>query len=411
MMLLKRKNILGLILCTLILSASVPMLLGIQNTPQTVFGGDMVAISQVNSSVKLNVSMLDTIREEPNVVAASAEITCFSVVNEHPVLVRGVIINDFMTIEDSQIVGGEVADPMRFAVVGQKLAGQIGLSVGDRFILTGSSNAAMFQMTVDAFYRSSHSEDEILVPLDYARKMAGLGQDAVLFIRVKTTNQSALVETLEKQEQPVVVTDSGGTVTPINAHISEEERAQQQLAIKYLDTAQFKATNGSYVSIFVREGSNSIRVVVTTFIVLDGSLAFIGSAAIVTRAVIERRQEIGIISALGANRRYLRKQILKDVFLMSVAASLIGMALGYLLIVIIEHYGLLQMFGESIRAVLEPEIVLGIFLASVLIHTLSALSIESMLARVKPRELLQETEIVEREADAPPLADILGVDA
>ncbi|MBA3045814.1 MAG: FtsX-like permease family protein [Euryarchaeota archaeon] len=411
MMLLKSKNIVGLILCTLILSASVPMLMGIQNTPQTIFGGDMVAVTQVNSSTKLNVSMLDTIKSEPNVVSASAEITCFSVVNDQPVLIRGVKLNDFLALEGGELVRGSVGNPERFAVIGSTLASKIGLDVGDRLLLTGSSNPALFQLEIDAVYSGRYSEDELLVSLPHARKMAGLGQDAVLFIRVKTTNQTALVETLEQQEQAVVVTTPGGIVTPVNTEITDEERAQQQLAIRYLDTAQFKATNGSYVSIFVQEGSNSIRVVVTTFIILDGALAFIGSAAIISRAVIERRHEIGIISAVGADRNYLRKLIMRDAFVMSIVSSLLGLGIGYLILIFIEDRGLLRMFGESIHPMINAQILLGMFVASVLIHMASALMIEKMLSRVKPRELMQETEKLDREVDAPPLNIVLGMDA
>jgi ABC-type antimicrobial peptide transport system permease subunit len=411
MMMLKMKNIAGLVLCTLILSASVPLMLGIQETPKTVFGGDMVAVSQVNSTTRLNASMVETLKIQTNVVAASAEISCFSVIKDSPVLIRGVNLDDFLEIEGSQLVRGTVDDPNRFAVVGRKLANKINLEVGDRFLLTGSSNSAIFQMKIDAIYEGIYSEDELLVPLAYARKMAGLGEESVLFIRVKTTNQTALMETLEQQEQPVVVTTSNGLVTPVNTQITEEERAQQQLAIKYLDNAQFKASNGSYVSIFVREGANSIKVVVTTFIVLDSALAFIGSAAIVSRAIIERRHEIGIISAVGADRNYLRKIIARDVLIMSVLASFLGVFIGYLMVRLIEDQGLLLMFGETIHAVINPYILAGIFSASVIIHTTSGLLIENTLSKVKPKDLMQETEKVEREVDAQPLSQVLGVDA
>jgi ABC-type antimicrobial peptide transport system permease subunit len=410
MMMLKMKNIAGLILCTLILSASVPLMLGIQDTPKTVFGGDMVAVSQVNSTTRLSASMVDSLKNQTNVVAASAEISCFSVIRNSPVLVRGVNLDDFLKIEESKLIEGIVEDPDRFAVIGKKLANKINLDVGDRFLLTGSSSSAIFQMEIDAIYEGRYSEDELLVPLAYARKMAGLSEDTVLFIRVKTTNQTALVETLEQQQQPVVVTTASGTVTPVNTQITEEEREQQQLAIKYLDTAQFKASNGSYVSMFVREGANSIKVVVTTFIVLDGALAFIGSAAIVSRAIIERRHEIGIISAVGADRNYLRKIIARDVLIMSVLASFLGVSIGYLLVRLIEEQGLLLMFGETIHAVINPYILAGIFAASVFIHTTSGLLIESTLSKVKPKDLMQETEKVEREVDAQPLSQVLGVD-
>lgn len=407
MMMLKPKNIAGLVLCTLVLSASVPMLLGIQQAPQTMFGGDMVAVSQVNSTVALNESMADTIKAQPTVAAASAEITCFGVIGDAPVLTRGVVLGDFLAIEGCSLAGGEVVDQDRFAVIGDRLAETVHLDVGDRFLLVGSTNSAIFQLEVSAVYTGGAPCDELLVPLPYARKMAGLGADSVLFIRVKTTNQTALVESLEEQEHPVVVTTSGGAVTPINTELTEEERAQQELAIKYLDTAQFRASNGSYVSVFVREGGNSIKVVVGTFIALDGALAFIGSSAIVSRAIIERRHEIGIISAVGADRNYLRRLIARDILAMSAVASALGVGMGYVLARAIEDRGILQMFGETIHAVMDPQIILGMFAASVLIHLSSGMMIENMLSSSKPRELLQETEKAVREADARPIEDVL----
>ena len=85
MFLLKKKNIIGLILCTLVLSASIPLLMGIEATPGSVFGGDMVALSQVDSSQSLDAGLVDELKTQPNVEAASAEISCFSVINNFPV--------------------------------------------------------------------------------------------------------------------------------------------------------------------------------------------------------------------------------------------------------------------------------------------------------------------------------------
>ncbi len=407
MMILRKKTAIGLVICTLILSASVPLLLGIEATPRTVFGGDMVAVSQVNSSVKLNASLVAELKEQPNVQAASGEISCFCVIKGYPTVVRGVDMDDFLELENSTLIRGEVQDKSRFAVMGKKLASKIDLDVGDRFLLTGSSNSAMFQMEVDAIYSGRYSEDELLIPLSYARKMAGLSVDSVLFIRVRTNNQSALMEGLETSERPVVVTTSQGTVTPVNTNISQEDRLKQQLAIKYLDTARFRASNGSYVSLFVQEGTNSIKVVVGTFIILDGALAFIGSAAIVSRAVIERRNEIGIISAIGADRNYLRKMLARDTLILSILASLTGVLLGYLLVLFIEDQGLLLMFGETIHAVINPVIILGIFALSVTIHVCSVLVIGGVLTKVRPRSLMQETEMLEREEGSPTLESVL----
>lgn len=410
MMLIRKKTALGLILCTLVLSASVPLLLGIEATPKAVFGGDMVAVSQINSSVSLNASLVEELTNQTNVQAASAEITCFSLIHDQPVIVRGVNLDDFLKLENSTLIRGNITSSERFAVIGRKLASRVSLDVGDRFLLTGSSSSAIFQLEIDAVYKGKYSEDELLVPLSYARKMAGLSENAVLFIRVKTTNQTALVEELVTQKQPVVVTDSTGSTTSVNVNITEEERVKQQLAIKYLDTARFKASNGSYVSMFVQEGTNSIRVVVSTFIVLDGALAFIGSAAIISRAIIERRTEMGVLSAIGANRRQILLMIVRDVIIISVTASLIGTLLGFALVMWIEDFGLLLMFGETIHVIIDSSILVGIFIISVIIHVCSALVVSTVLTKARPRSLMQEVEVQEREEASPTLESVLGVD-
>jgi ABC-type lipoprotein release transport system permease subunit len=194
MMLLRKKTGLGLVLCTLVLTASVPLLLGIEATPNAVFGGDMIAISQVNATESLSASLVEELKAQNDTLAASAEITCFTVVQGEPVVVRGVELDDFLELENSSLVKGEVCHHERFVVAGRKLADRAGLDIGDRLMLTGSSSPTLFQLEVDAIYKGRYSEDELLVPLAYARKMVGLGGDSVLFIRVRTTNQTALFE-------------------------------------------------------------------------------------------------------------------------------------------------------------------------------------------------------------------------
>lgn len=407
MMLLRKKTMVGLMLCTLVLTASVPLLLGIEATPKTVFGGDMLALSQVNSTISLNASMVDDLKANPHIQAASAEITCFSVIQDQPVVIRGVDLENFMEIENGTMIEGNVTNREKFAVLGSKLADRLDLDVGDKFLLTGSSSTALFQMRVDALFESEFSDDELLISLPYARKMAGLSQNTVLFIRVKTDNQTALIEDLTNQDQPVAVTDSAGITTPVNTNISEEERMQQQLAIKYLDTARFKSSNGSYVSLFVQEGSNSIGIVVTTFIILDGALAFIGSAAIISRAIIERRTEIGVISAIGADKNKIRRMILQDVFLISITASIIGTLLGYGVVMWVEGSGVLIMFGETIHATINSTILLALFALSVLIHLFSGMLVVTILTKINPRRLMQEAEVIERDDTLPSLESTL----
>ena len=188
MMLLKKKTIIGLFLCTLVFSSSVPMLMGIQASPEEIFGGEVITLSQVNSTAALNASLADELNAGNQTVVASAEVYAFSVVNDQPIIVRGVKLDDFFAIENGTIIEGNVTNDVSFAVVGKDMARRTKLEVGDRFILTGSSSPALFQLKVDAIYDSEMGADDLLISLPRARKIAGLGENEASVIRVKTEN-------------------------------------------------------------------------------------------------------------------------------------------------------------------------------------------------------------------------------
>ena len=118
---------------------------------------------------------------------------------------------------------------------------------------------------------------------------------------------------------------------------------------------------------------------------------------------------MGIISAIGANRNYLRKMILRDILILSTLASLTGVILGYILISIIEDQGWLLMFGETVHPVMNPYIMAGIFAISVIIQALSGLVMGNLMTKARPKTLMQETEKMDREGDAPELDEVLGM--
>ena len=412
MMLLKKKTIIGLFLCTLVFSSSVPLLMGIQASPEEVFGGDVITLSQVNSSVVLNASLAEELTDENNTDLASAEIYAFSVIKDQPVIVRGVNLDDFLAIENAEIIdgNGNISELYGFTVVGKSLSKRADLEVGDKFVLTGSSNPAVYQLEVDAIYDGEMGSDDLLIPLSRARKIAGLGKDSVSVIRVKTTNQTALVENLESKDQPVIISNPTGPSTVVNTNISDEERQQQSLAIKYLDTSKFKTSNGSYVSLFVQEGESSIKVVIVTFLFLDGALIFIGAMAILARAIIERRSDIGILSALGADRKYIRFQIIKDILVISIPASFLGVIGGYFIVKFVESSGLLLMFGQTVTPLLSTNILVGIFVATVTICIVSGIIINEAIMRATPQKMIQDSDKVGEENNVRSLIAILEVE-
>ncbi len=389
MMILSKKTMVGLFLCTLVFSSSIPMLLGIQSTPNDVFGGDIMTISQVNSTTSLTSDLALELNMGENIIA-SPEIYAFCMIMDNPVITRGVIIDRYLELEGGEIIEGTVPSN-EFVVLGDALAQRTGLKVGDKFIFTGSARPAIYQLQVDAIYTSSNSADDMLISLEEARYLAGLGVDSVSAIRVKTTNQTALIEELEEKDDQIIISDGAGGNTAINANITDEEMAELTLAFKY-EPEQFKSEGGSYVSVFIQEGGDSIKIVIITFIILDGALTFIGATAILARAIIERRPDIGTLSAIGANKNHLRKLIAKDIILISIPSSIAGVLMGTLVVRAIETYSLMQMFGQTIHPMINSNIIWGIFLTTSLIFIISGILVNETLMGTSPQNMMRDSD-------------------
>ncbi len=403
-MLLKKKTIIGLFLCTLVFSSSIPMLLGIQATPNDVFGGDIMTISQVNSTTSLSSDLALDLNQDENIIA-SPEIYAFCMIKGHPVVTRGVVIDKYLELEDGEIIEGSVP-PNEFVVLGEDLARRTGLGVGDKFVFTGSARPSIFQLQVDAIYTSPTSADDLLISLGEARFLAGLGVDAVSAIRVKTTNQTALIEELEEKDDPVIISNAVGENMVVNTNITDEEKTQLTLAFKY-EPEQFKSEGGSYVSVFIQEGGDSIKVVIITFIILDAALTFIGATAILARAIIERRPDIGALSAIGADRNYLRKLIAKDIVLISIPASIAGVIIGSMIVQTIDTYSLMQMFGQTIHPALDSTIMLGIFLTTITLFIISGILVNETLMGASTQNMMRDSDDIVSESIIPDLVDLL----
>ena len=70
-----------------------------------------------------------------------------------------------------------------------------------------------------------------------------------------------------------------------------------------------------YVIILIAYGRPDFGPIITGylgFILLEVALTFIGIAAILNRAVIEKKRDIGILTAIGANKANIHFLLLKD---------------------------------------------------------------------------------------------------
>ena len=354
-LLLNKKAVLGLALCVLVLSASVPLLVGLRTSPyKMIYGKDVLTLTQVTTEVPLNKSLIENLnqlqRDESWVQMVSPEIYVFCVKHDVPIVVRGVNTTAFLSIESGRITKGSENDA-RTAMIGEGLSRILGIETGDRVLLTGSTTPAVVEVKVAGMYSTPNpSNDELIISLDAARKLAGIRDDTVMAIRVKTSDANRLIDYLQENKIPAVVSPGTGPPSVLNSNVSYDPRLINTL-FQYSDTPF--SQDLSLITMFTQQGVSSVSVVVIGFLVLNAGLTFIGISAILARSITEKKKEIGILSAIGASKARIRLFILSDIFLIIIPATIVGIALGLLMAHAVGQLDLILVFGHSIKPAIE----------------------------------------------------------
>jgi ABC-type lipoprotein release transport system permease subunit len=360
----------GVTICSMLFAMSVPILLGIGNIPEQAFGQDVMTLSQVSSADPIKEDVALSLRGVEGVSACSPEVYSFCVVGNEPVFVRGVVLDEFLKLEGAHLKSGAVNNSWRYAVLGEGLARRLGAGVGDKIVVTGSVSPSIMELNITGVYVSANGTNDLLVPLWVARPLCGLADEQVHAMRLRASNATAVTEYLNGTGNPIIVSQGGGTLTtPINTNASVS--AEQQLALRYLDSPSFKASNGSYVSLFVQEGTENVKVVIVGFVALEGTLTFIGTVAVLARGFSNKRRDIGILSAIGASRERIVLIALKEVAPVAFAACALGVLGGVAAAVMARDAGAIVMFGQAVEPVLNLSLILAIF-ASTFVIALTA---------------------------------------
>jgi ABC-type lipoprotein release transport system permease subunit len=399
----------------MLFTASVPILMGIKSSPDSMFRGeDVLTLTQTNVNTPIRASLAQKLNEEDFVENASAEIYAFSYIinrknNEYePVIIRGVEPENFFGIENAKLLEGGYEN--EFMLVGEGLSNRAGLHNGDSVTITGSTAPAILELTVTGIFSSeASSNNQILIPLSCARKLMGIGKDDVIAIRVKTEDQQDLIDFLTREEYSVVVSTESGIPISVNENKTYEEKIAEDLAIKYTDADKFSASNQSFVSTFVQKGAGTIGVVILGFITLNALLTFIGITAILARAVIERKKDIGILAAIGADKKAIYLLLLKELLIISIIASGIGVVIGFISAVIVQDLNLIVAFGVTIQPTIDLSLFIITFFVAIIIGCSSGLMVSSIILTERPSKLMREIEDVEEVAEAETLTEAIGV--
>jgi ABC-type lipoprotein release transport system permease subunit len=360
---------------------------------ETFFGDNVYALSQVRADTPLNMSLAEALRAEDWIQEVSPEVIAFTLLGGEPVIIRGVEPSEFLALEDGSIVSGEAGE--NFALAGDRLVRRFDLGVGDRVALVGSTTPVLFETTVSGVFTTpGPSSDELLLPLHQARRLAGLAEDHILVIRVVAADEDRLKAFLETTEVPVLM--GTGRQDPLALN-SNETLGPNILRLAIMSPELATKIDRSFISTFAQQGINSVTVVVWGFIALTLSLTFIGVASTLARALFEKRRDVGILSALGANRMRIRGFLAVELAQITAVAAVVGSAVGFALSASIGSLRLVVLFGHVLEPELTPISMVWIALATGLGSFVLGMLINEFSLRWRPTELIREAEGPEEE--------------
>ncbi|GAB6174907.1 ABC transporter permease [Paradesulfitobacterium aromaticivorans] len=278
-------------------------------------------------------------------------------------------------------INGEWAsdDSAREAMVGVKLAEQLGLKPGDELRLQVENLTGLKEETLKVkgiFDSGSGDDDKLFVPLAFVQIQQGLqGKVGKVEVSALTTPENELARKAEQDLKSLTSEEyerwyCTAYVGAITYQIEEILPGVRAKAIR-----QVADSEGLILS--------KIQLLMVLLTVAALVSAALGISSLMTTKVLERSREIGLLKALGAENWQVLVLFLSETMI----NALIGGSAGYLL-----GLGFAQIIGQAVFSselavkMMVLPIVLTISLGVALVGSLSAIR---MLVNLRPAEILR----------------------
>lgn len=256
-------------------------------------------------------------------------------------------------------------------VVGQALARSAGIRVGDTLAIEASGQPATLAVT-GIVSTGGREDDSVLAPLEIAQTLAGRpGQYRRLLVSALTKPEDAF-----SRRDPHTMTAAeydrwfcSPYISSISHQMQDELPGVEVRAIRQVAEGEGQLLN--HVS--------ALMWLVTLAALLAAGLAVAAASA---TTVLERQAEIGLMKALGANRRTVGALFLGEQLLLALVGGGVGYAMGIVLARIVGQ----AVFGVAPvdRLILLPVVL---FLAASVVVLGSLLPLRRV-ASVRPAETL-----------------------
>lgn len=330
-------------------------------------GKNIVVLYDKNSRTPftgfVSLYLLNKIKNKPGVLAYSPEVVVPCVMNDKPILVRGVIFEDFLKVNPITIVNGSMlkVNDINSMIVGKNVAEKFNLKLNDKVLIFGVLANRYVELQVKGIYESQSSMDnEVIVQLYMAQLLRGIDYSQVTLIRVKIDRNITNPTSIFKD----IVNESSKTT-----QLENENKYEQTFL-------PLTSTNFDIKNVAVSEAQNFIKnyldrygVTKEALLILSIMVFFLSSANIVLASevlIIQNEKEIGILRSLGMSQRNLKVDLLVKLLLYSIVSSTVGILVAAIILTFAQEYEYLQVLSYTFQ--FDPLVVaVNIILVFVLI--------------------------------------------
>ncbi len=351
--------ILALVSCAMVVSALLNLEFDIERkfTQEFRMLGANVLISpnnaaQVNGSAPAELMSESDVSgafqnlKDPAVVAAAPFLYVVARSHDTPVVVAGTNLPELPKLEPAWRIDGEWASPrdkLKSCAIGRKVARQLQLSPGSQLNLTYLGKSA--QLTVAGIVDAGGTEDnQVFVELAEAQYLTGLkGQISLAQLSVRGTTKS---------------------ISQYAAQLATALPAYEVRPIRQVTEAESDLLN-------------RIRLLVVSMVVLILVLTALCVLATMAALAMERRQDVGLMKALGGSIGRIVALFMVEVGALGAAGGFVGAILG----VVLSRWMGQRVFGAAISSRWE---IFPLTIALMVAIALAGALPLRMLGKVKP---------------------------
>jgi putative ABC transport system permease protein len=259
-------------------------------------------------------------------------------------------------------------------VIGGKIAKNMNISIGDKLQLSINHQIANYQISgiIDS---GDEADNQLFLNLASLQKLSGLtSKISSIEVSAITTPDNELSRRAARNPSLLSVKDwetwyCTAYVSSISYQIEEVITNSKAKVIRQVAESEGTILNKTQL----------LMILITLLSLLSATL---GITSIVTTSMIERRQEIALIKALGASSSAIIRRFLTEIVLVGLLGGALGMFVGYGLAQVIGT----QVFGVSIA--LKPEVVPIVVSLVLMVIILGSLQAIKLLLGLKPAEVL-----------------------